>query len=122
MFLQLAHTKLDVYECSGELILECYKLSKLLPVEEKFNMVQQIRRASLSVQLNIAEGCSRGSKAERNRFFEIARGSVIEIDTALEIANRLSYLSNQQLQAVGELIIKTFKLTTGMISKEKISD
>jgi len=48
--------------------------------------VQQVRRAALSVHLNIAEGCSRKSKSERRRYFEIARGSVIEIDAAIGIA------------------------------------
>ena len=55
-------------------------------------MSQQIRRAALSVHLNIAEGCSRRSQAERKRFYEIARGSVVEIDTALDIAVDLKYL------------------------------
>lgn len=117
MFLQLAHTKLDVYQFSQALALECYKVTKLFPNEEKFAMVQQIRRAALSVHLNIAEGCSRKSKAERIRYFEIARGSVIEIDTALDIAHKLSYSTMEQLQPVGESIIKTFKLLSGMISK-----
>jgi four helix bundle protein len=62
-------------------------------------MVQQIRRAAMSVHLNIAEGCSRKSIVERRRFFEIARGSVIEIDTAIGIAHKLHTLrkSNYRL-------------------------
>jgi len=56
-----------------------------LPAEERFNMVQQIRRAALSVYLNITEGCSRRSVAERKRFYEISRGSIIEIDAVLEL-------------------------------------
>ena len=55
-------------------------------------MIQQIRRAALSVVLNIAEGCSRKSEAERKRFFEISRGSLIEIDAAFDIANELGTL------------------------------
>lgn len=81
-------------------------------------MVQQIRRAALSVHLSIAEGCSRKSKAERNRFFEIARGFVIEVDTALDIANQLQYVNVDQLQSLGESIVNTFKLISGLISKE----
>ena len=118
MFLQLAHTKLDAYKFSELLVLESYRITKVLPADEKFNMVQQIRRAALSVNLNIAEGCSRRSKAERNRFFEIARGSVIEVDTAIGIANKLSYVSTEQLQPLGEIIIKNFKIISGMISRE----
>ena len=117
MFLQLAHTRLDVFMSSQNLALECYKITKFFPGDEKFAMVQQIRRAALSVHLNIAEGCSRKSKAERTRFFEIARGSVIEIDSAFEIAYQLSYTNQEQLKPLGDLIIKTFKLISGMISK-----
>ena len=80
MFLQLAHTKLESFKVSQELAMECYKITKIFPDSEKFAMCQQIRRAALSVHLNIAEGCSRKSKPDRTRFYEIARGSVIEID------------------------------------------
>jgi hypothetical protein len=65
MLLQLSHTKLNVYQSSQELILECYRITTQFPNEEKFAMIQQIRRAALSVHLNIAEGCSRKSKVER---------------------------------------------------------
>ena len=116
MFLQLAHTKLNVYHSSKSLALECYKLTARFPADEKFAMVQQIRRAALSVNLNLAEGCSRKSKVERNRFFEIARGSVIEIDTAFEIANDLLYTTSEQLKPLGNLIVSTFRLLSGMLT------
>ena len=74
MFLQLAHTRLNVYQFSQDLAVGCYKLTKLFPAEEKFAMVQQIRRAALSAHRNLAEGCARKSKTERIRYFEIARG------------------------------------------------
>ncbi len=95
MFLELAHTKLDVFITGKELVLNCYKISKLLPQDERFNMTQQLRRAALSVQLNIAEGSSRKSAIERRRFYEISRGSVIEIDTVLDIATELEYFKKQ---------------------------
>ncbi|MBC7827384.1 MAG: four helix bundle protein [Chitinophagaceae bacterium] len=117
MFLQPAHTKLDVYLFSQTLALECYKITKLFPTDEKFAMVQQIRKAALSVHLNIAEGCSRKSTTERNRYFEIARGSVIEIDSAIDIAYKLAYSTMDRLKPVGESIINTFKLLSGMIAK-----
>jgi four helix bundle protein len=89
MFLQLAHTKMNVFISGKNLVLSCYKLSKLLPPEERFNMVQQLRRASLSIQLNIAEGSSRKSEIERRRFYEISRGSLIEVDTIFDLAMEL---------------------------------
>lgn len=115
MFLQLAHTKLDAYQFSQELILECYRITRTFPIEEKFALVQQIRRAALSVHLNVSEGSSRKSKAERSRYFEMARGSVVEIDSAIGIAHKLSYLTLEELQQLGYLIIKNFKILSGMI-------
>ncbi len=117
MFLQLAHTKLNVYQFSQAMALECYKVTHQFPIDEKFAMIQQIRRAALSVHLNIAEGSSRKSITERNRYFEIARGSVIEIDAAIGIAHQLSHASLEQLQLLGDSIINTFKLLSGMINK-----
>ena len=116
MFLELAHTKLDVFIISKEFTLACYKETKMFPSEERFAMVQQIRRAALSVHLNVAEGCSRKSAAERKRFYEIATGSVIEIDTALDIAVKLGYTTKEQLIEPGVLLVRSFQLISKMIS------
>ena len=78
-------------------------------------MISQIRRAALSVHLNIAEGCSRKSINERRRYFEISRGSTIEIDAALDIATVLGYLENINLDVLGQLLLRVFKLLTAMI-------
>ena len=115
MFLKLAHTNLEVYKFSYALTLEAYKVTKKLPDSERFNLVSQIRRAAISVHMNIAEGSSRKSIVERKRYYEIARGSVIEIDTALDIAFGLEYITKENLQKLGELIITNFKLLTGLI-------
>lgn len=99
-------------------MLECYRLTADFAANEKFAMVQQIRRAALSVNLNLAEGCSRKSTVERNRFYEIARGSVIELDAAFDISADLSYTTLEQLKPLGNLIISTFKLLSGMITHD----
>ena len=117
MFLQLAHTRLDVFTFSQELALECYKITKLFPDHEKFAMVQQIRRAAMSVHLNIAEGCSRKSIVERRRFFEIARGSAIEVDAALDVAVELNYTDREKLSELGEFLKRSFQMISKMISK-----
>ena len=121
MFLQLAHTKLDVYQLSQELILECYRITRKFPADERFALVQQIRRAATSVHLNLAEGCSRKSQSERNRYFEISRGSVIEIDSAIGVAFKLEYVILDELHTLGKCIVKTFKLLTGMIKVKVVS-
>ena len=82
-------------------------------------MVQQIRRAALSVHLNIAEGCSRKSEPERKRFFEISRGSVIEIDTAMDVACGLQYKAPEELDLLSSYLVNTFKQLTGLIRKNE---
>jgi len=116
MFLKLNHQKLEVYICSRAFTLACYKLVKDLPAEEKFGMISQIRRAALSIHLNIAEGASRKSEVERRRYYEIARGSIIEIDAALDIANDLNYLNNINMEGMEQKMIRAFKLLTGLIA------
>ena len=115
MFLKLNHQKLAVFAVSRQFVLECYKLSNILPADEKFGMISQIRRAAVSVHLNIAEGASRKSEVERKRFYEIARGSMIEIDAALDIACEQEYLKNFDTVKLGETMINCFKLLSGLI-------
>ena len=117
MFLQLAHTKLNVYQQTKLLTIECYKVSKLLPSDEKFGMVSQLRRAALSIHLNLAEGASRKSLAERKRYYEISRGSLIEVDTAIGIAFELQYFTSADISILGEAIVNTFKLLSGLIAQ-----
>jgi four helix bundle protein len=71
--LDLSNKKLDVYLLAMELVKDIYELSKLLPKDEQYVLVSQIRRAAVSVCGNIAEGAARRSKAEKLRFYEISR-------------------------------------------------
>jgi len=116
MFIALNHQQLNVYSSSRIFIIECYKFSKHLPPEEKFSMVAQIRRAALSVHLNIAEGSSRNSRVERKRYYEIARGSLIEIDAAFDIAYELNYFSGYEKDILGVSMKNCFSLLTGLIN------
>jgi len=116
MFINLKHKSLHVYASIRQLTKEIYKLSLALPPEEKFNMVQQLRRAALSVKLNLAEGSSRKSVTERSRFYEISRGSVVEIDTILETAIDLDYYKTEQLTDAGVLLNTCFAMLSKMIS------
>ena len=115
MFLNLKHTKLDIFQATRSMTLEFYKATQLLPSDERFGMIQQIRRAALSVHLNVAEGCSRKSETERKRFYEIARGSLIEINTALDIAIQLNYCTEQSLNILGEKLVSAYKQLSGLI-------
>ena len=84
-------------------------------------MVSQIRRAALSTHLNIAEGASGKSETERKRYYEISRGSIIEIDAALDIAFSLKYLENVNTEILGQQMVHCFKMLTGMIGRNSHS-
>src|SRR5712671_6514673 len=77
------HRELDVWRSSMDLATAIYSLTKRLPNSERFGLVNQMRRAAVSVPSNIAEGAARGSSADFARFLLIARGSVAELETQL---------------------------------------
>lgn len=116
MFLKLSHTRLDIFSASRELVLGIYKTTRSFPPEEKYALTQQIRRAAVSVHLSIAEGFSRKSATKRKRFFEISRGSLIEIDTALDIAMVLDYIKEENLAPEAEKMIRCFQMLSKMIN------
>jgi four helix bundle protein len=115
MFIKLNHKSLQIYEAIRELPRGVYAVSMKLPPKEKFNMVQQIRRAALSVKLNLAEGSTRKSPNERRRFYEVARGSVVEIDAVLETSVDLNYCEGNQWNSIAELLNKRFARLSNMI-------
>lgn len=121
MFLQLNHQKLELFKTSKAFVLECYKKTRHFPTEEKFAMVQQMRNAARSVHLNIGEGCSRRSEAEHKRFFEISRGSIIEVDTALEIAVDPDYTNPTDLEKLSIYLLDCFKMLSSMITKSTVA-
>jgi len=71
----------------------------------------------MSVHLNIAEGCSKRSGNERKRFYEIARGSLIEADAALDLVLELKYKTDEELQQVGSHLVSIFRQLSGLIGK-----
>lgn len=116
MFLQLNHQQFDVYAVARTFVTDCYVLTKNFPPEERFSLAQQIRRAALSVHLNLAEGFSRKSEQERKRFFEISRGSLIEIDAALDVAADLGYCQKESLPLLGSNLTRCFSMLSKLIS------
>ncbi len=117
MFLKLNHYNLEVYKAAKAFRLECYKTFNKFPDSEKYNLIDQIRRASTSVVLNISEGCARKSETERKRFFEISRSSIVEIDTCYELGEESGYFKKEELEDLGIEITKTFILISGLLKK-----
>lgn len=88
------YKQLRVWQKAMDLTLEIYKLVKLLPKEETYALSDQMRRAVVSIPSNIAEGQGRNSDKEFVNFLSIARGSLWELETQIEICERLGYIDN----------------------------
>ena len=115
--LNLAHKKLDVWKKSLILVAEVYKLTQSFPRDEQFGLTSQLRRASVSVISNIAEGFARSSEIETKRFLEIARSSLVEVDTQIEIALKLNYLNEKAIIDLTENSNHIFAMLTKLIKK-----
>ena len=98
-----------------QLVREVYKLTTHFPKYEQYVLVSQLRRAAISVCSNIAEGASRASKAEKKRFYEISRGSAVEIDTQIEITLILEYLKKDQITELEKYLESVFRMLSKMI-------
>jgi len=92
--MQYSFEKLDVWKKSKDFAVRVYQVTSKFPKEEKFGLVSQLRRASVSVSSNIAEGSSRTSGKDQGRFYTIAYSSAIEILNQLIICRDLGYLSD----------------------------
>ena len=86
--------KLEVWQLSHRLTLSVYRLTKTFPVEERYGLTDQMRRAAVSIELNLAEGCGRGGDADFARFVQMAFGSASELECQLLLARDLSLLPN----------------------------
>jgi len=87
------HKKLDVWTSALDFAQQIYRITERFPAKEQFGIASQIRRATVSIPSNIAEGAARQTKKEFIQFLYVAKGSLSEVDTQLEIAKGLQYLS-----------------------------
>jgi four helix bundle protein len=92
---KMTHKNLQLYQLSLDLVVNVYKLTESFPRNEEFGLISQIRRASVSIPSNISEGASRGSTKDFIRFLNMTSGSLSEVETQLEIAERLKYIEIQ---------------------------
>ena len=107
-----SYEDLMVWQKSMLLAKKVYSVQKGLPKEELFGLGDQIRRSVVSVPSNIAEGFGRGSDAEFARFLSIARGSLFEVKTQLQLASELGFLKIES--ELIELIDDVGKLISGL--------
>jgi len=103
--------ELEVWQKSKSLAIDLYKATDAFPRIEQFGLTSQVRRAAVSVTANIAEGWGRGSTREYIQCLPIARGSLMELDTHLIIADELKYLQSghaakfqARIESVGQML------------------
>ena len=85
------HHKLKVWQKAIDLVVAVYRVTEHFPKEEMYGLINQMRRAAVSIASNIAEGGARGTKAEFKKFLAIAQGSASELETQVTIAGRLGF-------------------------------
>lgn len=113
--LQLNHKKLIVYKKSLQLVTEIYELTACFPNVEKYGLVSQLRRSSVSIPSNIAEGASRSTLKDRRRFYQIARSSLVELDTQINISIELGFISINQVKVIEQIVNEVFAMLSKML-------
>ena len=108
------YRRLIAYQKAKEVVKRTYKLLKKFPKEEQYAMCDQLRRASISITSNIAEGMNRYSIKDKNHFLEMAYGSLMEVSSQFEIAEDLGYINNAERQNMDVLIDEVARLISGL--------
>ncbi len=109
--------KLDVWHRAVEFADSVYSMTRKFPSEERFGLTSQMRRASVSVSSNIAEGSGRVSDKNFGRFIEIAYGSVMEVVSQAQIAHRQNFLSIEDRNALNQPAEELSRMLSGLRNK-----
>ncbi len=109
------HRDLVVWQRGMDAAIEVYALVGRLPKNERLGLASQMRRAAASIAANIAEGAGRVHRGDYLRFISIARGSQMELDTHLELAVRLGYLSEAEVARAQAMLDQTGKMLATLI-------
>ena len=117
--MERAHKKLRVWQEAMSLVKMIYDLTRLLPDDEKFGLISQMRRAAVSVPSNIAEGSARQTKKESIQFYSISRGSLSELDTQIQLCQDLDFLTPNQAARVSAQLETVGALLNGLIRFKK---
>ena len=108
------HKKLVAWQKSMDLVERIYELSKRFPREEVYGLTSQLRRAAVSVPSNIAEGAAGRSSMQFKNYLSVAIGSLNELATQLEIAQRIGYLSDSTFCETEALVDECLAVTYGL--------
>ena len=110
-----SYKDLIVWQKSMVLVTETYAMAKFFPENERYGLTSQLTRASVSVPSNIAEGWGRESSKSYMQFLKIARGSLMEVETLLTIAQRLNYINEDLAKKNLQLIEEISKMLNSLL-------
>ena len=110
------YSDLVAWQKGHDLVLDVYRVSKDFPPEEKFCLVSQVRRAVISVTSNIAEGFGRNTRKDKQQFYAIAKGSLLEVENQLTIAKDFGYLREAKYFVLEQKIENVARLIAGLIN------
>lgn len=117
-----SYKKLMMWEKSNLLVLEVYRVTNGYPRSEVYGLTSQLRRACLSVVLNIVEGYARSSSKEFGRFLNISFGSLAEVEYLLELSVKLGYISEEAYTEMEEIRMECGKMIWSYRSKIRRND
>lgn len=108
---------LEIWKLGKEIVIDVYKVTKDFPEEERFGLISQMRRASVSIPSNIAEGFNRFQNKEFRRFLYISLGSCAELETQIEISHDLEYMNEQEKVIILDKIKFESRMISNLIKK-----
>jgi four helix bundle protein len=110
-----SHRDLIVWQKAMDLTVEIYQITKMFPKEELYGLTSQIRRSSSSIAANIAEGQGRRLSGEFKQFLGIARGSLLELETHIELAFRVGYITKEHFVKLQGIISEVGRILNGLM-------
>jgi four helix bundle protein len=111
--------KLEVWQLAHTLTLTIYRLTKGFPSEERFGITDQMRRAAISIESNLAEGCGRGGDADFARFVQMAFGSACELECQLLLACDLKFVAPENVREALDGLERIKRMLSGLLRKLK---
>ncbi|MDD5416123.1 MAG: four helix bundle protein [Candidatus Daviesbacteria bacterium] len=112
-------TDLNAWKEAHKLALLVYRLTSDFPISEKYSLIDQMRRAAVSISSNIAEGFSRQSNKEKLQFYYTAKGSLTELQNQLLLSQDIGYIKKDIFNKIAEQTVVVGKLLTGLIKAIK---
>ena len=112
-----SHRDLIVWQKAMALAAEIYRLTKSFPTDERYRMTDQLLRAASSIPANIAEGHARGTRKDYAHFIVIARGSLAETETFLELAGEVGLVDRERCRRSNELAVEVGRMLNALLSK-----